>query len=412
MRLSRSVLVAVVFALAAAVTSPPSPASASGSDHWAADRQSAGRDGYNSAETRITASNAYLLRPKWTQRATYYSRSAPAIADGVVYAPQRGELRAVDRVSGAKRWSRAFPNADLAAPVVSGNLVYIGVSWEGNELVSSLYALDRATGRTVWRRLAGSTGFEWTGVLGGGRLYTSFGSDAPLVALDPVTGRTLWSRSSSRLNPTYGVAYDNGRLYLQTDVQHCTGSVSAVDGRGLFVHACSTGRTPVVKRGVLYMAGGGSGSDPIVIKAVPTGCTSTPCPGAWTTTLPGRLGHALSVGRGRVYVPSVVNGSPALQVLDAVSGRPLFTGAGPSAGQISSLTSVAVAGNVAYLSFDHRQEVYAFPAAGCGRSACLPLNVLGLGSSSSGGPMSAVTVAEGTAAVAVSYTGVVALRTD
>ena len=54
-------VLAVATALSAAVTPP---AFASGYDHWGADRQSAGRDGYNSFESRITAGSAYLLRSK------------------------------------------------------------------------------------------------------------------------------------------------------------------------------------------------------------------------------------------------------------------------------------------------------------------------------------------------------------
>ena len=103
-----------------------------------------------------------------------------------------------------------------------------------------------------------------------------------------------------------------------------------------------------------------------------------------------------------------VRAAPVLGPHEATVRR----GAGPAFDQVSGSTKVSVAANVAYLSFEYRQEVYAFPTAGCGRSTCLPLNVLRLGSSSSGGFMSAVTVAEGTAAVAVSGTGIVALRTD
>ena len=324
----RSAAAAVLLALVAAVAGPGAPAAASGPDHWGAARQSAGRDGYNSAEVKITAGNAYLLRPKWKQSRTYSSESAPAIANGVVYAPMHGELRAVDRISGARRWSHAFPNGRIAAPVVFGDLVYVGVSWEGNDSTSSLYALDRATGRTVWRRLSADNWFAWTGVVGGGRLYTSLGDVAPLAALDPLTGRTLWARpSGSGLNPTDGVAYANGRLYLEANLESCIASVSAADGRGLVLHQCGgTTRTPVVTGGVLYTAARGSSrADPIVITASSASCTAAPCPRLWTALLPGSLGDEIAVGRGRVYVPTVLNESPVLQVLDATSGRTLFS---------------------------------------------------------------------------------------
>lgn len=154
----------------------PSSAAATGADHWNSDRQFAGRDGFNSAETTITTDNAARLRQKWRLRPASNGRYSATVADGVVYVPLQKELRAVAAATGATRWARKFPQATLVTtPVVSGSLVYVGVTGEGLDREDSLYALDRATGRTVWRhnesRLTGrSANIYHAGVLGGGRL--------------------------------------------------------------------------------------------------------------------------------------------------------------------------------------------------------------------------------------------------
>ena len=316
--------------------------------------------------------------------------------------------------TGARRWTHTFPHSDHAPPVVYRNLVYVGVGGEGNERVNSLYALDLSTGRTVWRRTS-SVQLPWTGVIGAGKLFTSLGNAEPVVALDLLSGRTIWSRSSIEFSPYFGMTYDHGRLYVPSHQQGCTTSLSAADGSGLLLYACGSRLRPaVVSAGVVYTAddGGGGFGSRVAIRALPTGCTAAPCRSTWTTQLTGDLGTAISVGRGKVYVPMVVNDAPVLQVLDAATGRLLWTGGGLEPATSYGSHDVSVAGNVAYLTFGGRQELAAYPASGCGRSTCLPLTVLRLGSSSSGGRISAAAVAEGTAAITVGNTGTIALRTD
>ena len=94
-----------------------SPASASGADGWGADRQSAGRDGYNADETTITTKSAYLLREKWLSPRPERTYAAPAIADGTVYASLEGRVRALRSSDGRQRWSRRF--ADAGEPPAS-----------------------------------------------------------------------------------------------------------------------------------------------------------------------------------------------------------------------------------------------------------------------------------------------------
>ena len=122
-------------------------------------------------------------------------------------------------------WRFAFTGtssfgAFASTPIVLGDTVYL------QDLNSNVYALDRATGRVRWKHLFNAPNVGPNGVAyGWGRLYGATVSSA--FALDPATGKTLWSRKLTR-NGHEGIEiapqlYDHTVLY-STVPSNVTGS--------------------------------------------------------------------------------------------------------------------------------------------------------------------------------------------
>lgn len=82
----------------------------------------------------------------WTFQMNGWGYATPAVADGFVYvAAFDGGIRALRAENGAKRWETFVPGRILGSLLVVGNLVF------ASTLEKKTYALDRRTGRIVWR---------------------------------------------------------------------------------------------------------------------------------------------------------------------------------------------------------------------------------------------------------------------
>jgi len=86
-----------------------------------------------------------------------------------------------------KRWARFFPLEIMTTamePIVADGRVFVG-TYSGN-----LYALDAATGKTLWKFSAGGPILHSPAVAGGAVFFGS--ADGWVRALDASTGRLLW----------------------------------------------------------------------------------------------------------------------------------------------------------------------------------------------------------------------------
>jgi eukaryotic-like serine/threonine-protein kinase len=89
---------------------------------------------------------------------------SPAVAPDALYiADTRGNLSARDVVTGHELWRVQKPGIPVGSPLVVGEEVYFGVE-------NTLYALERATGRTVWQ-LSLESPLEAPLVYADGRIY-------------------------------------------------------------------------------------------------------------------------------------------------------------------------------------------------------------------------------------------------
>jgi len=119
-----------------------------------------------SAETKISASNAGDLVVKWQLNTAGDVSATPAVKDGVAYVPDwSGEIYAVDTDTGAVLWQTnvfgitGVPPVDQSGgplasvrttPAIAGNLLIMGDQGGRAGAGAKLFALDRKTGAVQW----------------------------------------------------------------------------------------------------------------------------------------------------------------------------------------------------------------------------------------------------------------------
>ncbi len=147
--------------------------------------------------------------------------SSPAVAAGRVYfGSSDGSVYAVEAATGKLVWRFRTNGLVHSSPAVADGVVYVG-SWD-----ASLYALDARTGAERWRFKTGDTeGSVFTGIqsspaVAGGVVY--FGCrDANLYAVEARTGKRRWvfpieGRSWVVSTP----AVRDGRVFFGTSDSH------------------------------------------------------------------------------------------------------------------------------------------------------------------------------------------------
>jgi outer membrane protein assembly factor BamB len=131
-----------------------------------------------------------------------------ATAGRVFAGSPAGRVYAVDATTGSCVWSvqpLSAAKTTLFAPVVSGDTVFAGYTTfgEGAGDTGGVIALDRATGREVWRRAfrprsgGGSAAFGG-GLVAVGPLVVASSGGGRIHALDASTGAVRWSLPSVR----------------------------------------------------------------------------------------------------------------------------------------------------------------------------------------------------------------------
>lgn len=159
----------------------------------------------------INSSNVKDLIPVWSfsfgGEKQHGQEAQPLVVDGVIYTTASySRLFAVDARTGRKLWEYDAPLPDGIMPccdvvnrgaAVYGDMIYFGT------LDSKLVALDRTSGKVVWRKTvddyqAGSSITSAPIIVHGHVIVTpaggEFGVVGKIVAYDAKTGEEVWSR--------------------------------------------------------------------------------------------------------------------------------------------------------------------------------------------------------------------------
>lgn len=124
--------------------------------------------------------------------------STPAIRNGIAYvgSSDAGKIMAIDVASGGARWDADVLGASWGTPAVADRVLYVATRGQAGAFTHSagVLALDRATGRILWRfRFPTPGGAAFSGVagspaLGAGRLLVA-AVDGRVYAFDISGGR-------------------------------------------------------------------------------------------------------------------------------------------------------------------------------------------------------------------------------
>ncbi|WP_227356773.1 outer membrane protein assembly factor BamB family protein [Haladaptatus salinisoli] len=164
----------------------------------------------------------------WRFETEGYVSSAPAVADGVLYAGTWGKtFYAVDVADGTQRWKVDVGHRfGSSSPVVADGTVVVGANGDGPLVVSgpedeeefeacAVLALDAETGEEVWRydEFGERENVDSSPAVASGRVHVGGGEN--LYALDAETGSEIWTRNvaaSARASPAVrdGLVYYAG----------------------------------------------------------------------------------------------------------------------------------------------------------------------------------------------------------
>ena len=152
-------------------------------------------------------------------------RGTPTVSDGMVYAiSANGSLTAVDAADGKRKWSKEFV-ADFGgkvskwgyseSPLVDGDLLVVTPGGKDGAIA----ALDKKTGKTVWRSKELTDRSEYSSVIiaevDGKKQYVQLFMNT-LAGVDAKTGKLLWtskwSQGRTAVIPT--PIYQDGKVYM------------------------------------------------------------------------------------------------------------------------------------------------------------------------------------------------------
>lgn len=239
------------------VAASPSTVSPSGSD-WPSFLDGPGHSSYNAAATSITPGDISDLNPIWrwilppsTVIASSALNASPTVVDGVVYIGSKdGEFYAFSEATRKILWSDFFGTACLyqgftstaavtTDPTTGKLTVYV------NAPDGYLYALDAATGATVWKGFVDSPNspatcsyYAWgSPLVANGMVYIGISSDARalitgggLVAFNQSTGATVATWLSLPPGEYGGSVWSSATLASNGTIITTTSNGADVDG--------------------------------------------------------------------------------------------------------------------------------------------------------------------------------------
>lgn len=264
------------------VSTTPSAQAATGD--WPTYLMDNGRSGFNSSETIINPSTAPRLKLHWTHTTERTISSQPVVSNGIIYWGSWDGFEHATALNNARVWSinigtttstQCVPNtvgvastATLASVVIGGSTVSVDFVGGGN---GRFYALNAATGATIWSTLLGSppAHFIWgSPAVYNGSVYIGMASlgDCPLVQgqfiqLNAATGAIQHTFNTVPTGCTGGSVWgsptidaSNGTLFFTTGNPGSCGSpenlsISLVEVRTSDLSLISSWRVPASEQG-------------------------------------------------------------------------------------------------------------------------------------------------------------------
>ncbi|MCB1404760.1 MAG: PQQ-binding-like beta-propeller repeat protein [Rhodobacteraceae bacterium] len=225
-------------------------------------------------DSTLWALDAATGRVQWTlpgtpTLATVARGSAPAVGgDLVVFPTQSGELTAVRRSNGARQWTsvavgRRTGSALATISAITGDPVFDGNRIYAANQSGRVFAIDSATGATIWSIEEGAYGPVWP--VGGSVFFVS--DQNRLMRVDARDGSVIWAqdlplyttervRRRLAIYPQHGPVLAGGRLWVASGDGALRGFDPASGERVVELSIPGGAASgPIVAGGILYVLG-------------------------------------------------------------------------------------------------------------------------------------------------------------
>lgn len=165
----------------------------------------------------LYALDADTGQTKWTATLGDRVRSTPSVRNGTVYVGADDyRVYAYNATSGALKWkTSAFPNKGVvrSSPAIWNGTLFVNTG-ETDPMGSHIYALDAATGSTIWSHTMADYATSSPAVANGVVYTGSF--DHQIYAFDAETGDKLWSSGYDEMQGGIpaSVAVVDGVVYI------------------------------------------------------------------------------------------------------------------------------------------------------------------------------------------------------
>lgn len=171
---------------------------------------------FGSADRTIYGLDAQSGKQLWSVKTDGPVLGAVTIADGIAYIGASDHtFRAVNIYTGDVKWNFTDVKGYIETkPLVTGDKVIFG-AWD-----NTLYALDKADGKALWKWTGGLTRMHFSPaavwpVAADGKVFITDPQRA-MTAVDIHTGNTVWRTFQSMVRETIGLSEDGERIYSKT----------------------------------------------------------------------------------------------------------------------------------------------------------------------------------------------------
>jgi polyvinyl alcohol dehydrogenase (cytochrome) len=196
---------------------------------------------YAPAATIVTVANAGGIHSLWTWKPPGYLNASPIVSAGVIYiGSENGSFYAIKASTHRVKWTRKLTIANCSKagtvssatvandPVTGKAIVYVGAADH------YLYALNAATGATIWRTLIGGTStvyYNWSSpTIANGYLYYGVATDCDNAGSDGVVALNQHTGAQTGRYYTSGSATVDGASVYTSAAVAPDGSVFITTG--------------------------------------------------------------------------------------------------------------------------------------------------------------------------------------
>lgn len=253
---------------------------------------------------------------RWTFTAGQVLNSVISADDTVFAYGRKGDLYALDAVTGVQRWAVDLSENEFTGenrypiPAVESGVLFVG-TFDG-----SLVALNASDGSVIWQRAISNQPITGSPAVADGRIYLTT-SEGTVLALDTADGRTLWESTGDTTFQDVAPAVGDGHVFIL----NAGGDLEALDadsGESTWIADLNEGiRVAAYSGGTVYAADGDGSYSAVDGATGEVRWTSEP-----------QQGQALNP----LVTPNLfiaTNQENALQALDLATGQPLWSVPGP-----------------------------------------------------------------------------------